>query len=51
MLQIISRNLKISAESRVVAGVLGSLLEFVPEIFWAESVHDLIGHNGTKLTN
>ena len=47
MLQIISRNLKISAESRVVAGVLGSLLEFVPEIFWAESVRELIGHNGT----
>ena len=44
ILQILPRNLKISAESRVVAGVLGSSLEFVPEIFWAESVHDLIGH-------
>ena len=32
----------------VIAGVLGSSLEFVPEIFWAESVHDLIGHNGTS---
>ena len=28
------------------AGVLGSSLEFVPEILWAESVHDLIGHDG-----
>ena len=28
-------------------GILGSLLEFVPEIFWAESVNDFIGHNGT----
>ena len=37
----------ISAESRVVAGVLGSSLEFVPEMFWEESVHDLTGHNGT----
>ena len=42
ILQIISRDLKISAESRAVAGVLGSLLEFVPEIFWEESVHDLV---------
>ena len=42
-----SRNLKISAESRIVAGVLRSSLEFVPEIFWAKSVDDLIGHNGT----
>ena len=47
MLQIVPRNLKISAESCVVAGVLGSSLEFVLEIFWAESVHDLIGHNST----
>ena len=30
-----------------LAGVLRSSLEFVPEIFWAESFHDLIGHNGT----
>ena len=30
-----------------MAEILGSSLEFVPEIFWAESVHDLIGHNGT----
>ena len=45
ILLIIPRSLKISAESRVIAGILGSSLEFVPEIFWAESVHDLIGHN------
>ena len=47
ILQIIPRNLKISAESRVVAGILGYSVEFAPEIFWAESGHDLIGHNGT----
>ena len=33
ILQIIPRNMKISAESRVVAGVPGSSLEFVPDIF------------------
>ena len=32
MLQIVLRNLKIPAESRVIAGILGSWLEFVPEI-------------------
>ena len=47
ILQIVSRNLKISAESRVIAGELGSLLEFVQEIFWTESVRDFIFHNGT----
>ena len=47
MLQIILRKLKISAELCVISRVLGSSLEFVPEIFCTESVHDLIGHNGT----
>ena len=47
ILQIITWNMKISAQSRVVAGVRGSSLDFVLEIFWAESVQDLIGYNGT----
>ena len=47
ILQIIPWNLKISAEARVVAGVLRSSLKFFLEIFWEESVHDLMGHNGT----
>ena len=40
-------NLKISAGSRVTAGVLGSSLEFVAEIFSAGSAHDLMGYKGT----
>ena len=47
ILQIIPRKLKISGESHVVTGVLGSLLDFAPDILWAESVDDIIGHNGT----
>ena len=43
---MIPMNLKVSVESRVVAGVLGSSLEFVPESFCAESAQDLRGHNG-----
>ena len=42
ILEIVPRNLKISVESRVRIAVLGSLLKFVPEIFCAEPVHDLI---------
>ena len=40
-------NLKISAGSRVTAGLLGSSLEFVADIFSAESANDLMGYNGT----
>ena len=47
ILQIVPRNLKISVESRFINAVLRSSLEFVPDIFWAELVYDLIGHNGT----
>ena len=35
MLQIVPRNLKISAEPSVIAGVLGSSLDFVQETLWA----------------
>ena len=35
MLQIVPRNLKISAEPSVIAGALGSSLDFVQETLWA----------------
>ena len=46
-LQIAPWNLKISAETCIVIGILESLLKFVRQIFWTESVYDLIGHNRT----